>query len=104
ADALEQLGNLFQHLLRIPVDRRSEANGRLGASIHLDGCDVFPDLVTDEFAIALAAATAVLLIHPESHADGAARLETQLLDERHGLETRYDRRSIILCALSHIPR
>ena len=78
--------------------------GCLGSAIHLDGRDVILDLVADELAIGHAAASAVLLIHPEGHADGAARLKTELLHQRQRLQARDDRRAIVLRALSDVPR
>src|ERR1019366_9362650 len=50
-----------------------------------------------------AAPPAVLLIHPKGHADGAARLEAELLHERDGLQAGNDGCAIVLRALPDVP-
>src|ERR1019366_6048970 len=68
-----------------------------------DGRYMVLDLTADKLAVSHAAPPAVLLVDPESDADGAPRFETEFLHEGHGLEAGDDGSAIVLRALADVP-
>jgi hypothetical protein len=85
------------------VDRGSEADRPLRASVHFDSCNVLSDSRTQDIAIFIPSANAILLIRPGDDSHRSPWAQSQLLHEYNGLPCSQNATAVIVGPLTDVP-
>src|SRR5439155_18952366 len=95
ADLLEYFAERCQDFLDAGFDLRVDPKRMIRAAVRLHRADVILQFARMIRRVTFSAAQSVLFIHPRDDADGALRLQLELLHEVRGLHRAGDARAVV---------